>query len=298
MSLGALLVVAVPAITFVLLAAVGCDLRVSDFRRVLGQPRLVAAGLLVPPLVLPPLALALAALFDPPAPIAGGILLVAICPVGGISNTFTYLARGATALSFTLTTLSCALAAVTVPAGAELVRRVAGQSLIFGLPLVPVLAQLLSAVVLPVSLGMVARHRWPRRVEARRAQLQGIAFGLLALLVSLIVLADPRGFVTALPVAVPLAASFIVCSGLVGGGVSRALRSDVRDGTAVTIGFPTRNLAVATTLAVALGRLELATFATTYFLTELVVITGAVAVFRTVAPRAGTAPGHLQPPGF
>ena len=37
---------------------------------------------------------------------AGGLLLVAVCPIGGISNTYSYLARAATALSVSLTGLS------------------------------------------------------------------------------------------------------------------------------------------------------------------------------------------------
>lgn len=285
MSLGALIVVATPAITFVLLAAVGCDLRLSDFRRVLGQPRLVAAGVLVPPLVLPPLAIALTAWFEPPPPIASGLLLMALCPVGGISNTFTYLARGATALSVTLTALSCVLAAVTIPALGALVWQVVGQPLIARIPLSLLLGQLLSTVVLPVSLGMVVRHRWPQFAADHQASLQRTAFGLLALLVAMIVLADTRAFVANLPSAVPLSGTFVVCSVLVGGGVAHLLGGDIRDRIAVAIEFATRNVAVATTLAVLLGRLELAAFTTTYFLTELPIMTAAVIVFRAMAAR-------------
>ncbi len=61
-------------------------------------------------MVLPALALALVWWFEPGAPAAAGLLLVAACPIGGISNTYSYLARPSTALSVTLTGLSGILA--------------------------------------------------------------------------------------------------------------------------------------------------------------------------------------------
>jgi predicted Na+-dependent transporter len=47
------------------LLAVGLDLSRADFARVRHQPRIVAAGLVGPLLVLPPLALLLIAVFSP-----------------------------------------------------------------------------------------------------------------------------------------------------------------------------------------------------------------------------------------
>jgi len=71
-----LLDIAIPAITFVLLGAVGLDLRVEDFRRVARQPGVMLAGLLGPVLLLPLLALGLLALFRPWPAIAAGLLLI------------------------------------------------------------------------------------------------------------------------------------------------------------------------------------------------------------------------------
>ena len=94
----ALLDLAVPAITFLLLLAVGLDLAPADFARVRRQRRVLAAGLVGPLLVLPPLALLLVVLSRPSSDLQAGLLLVAACPIGGISNTYSYLARASTAL--------------------------------------------------------------------------------------------------------------------------------------------------------------------------------------------------------
>ena len=45
----------------------------------------------------------------------GCLACVAVCPIGGISNTYSYLARASTALSVTLTGVSSLLSVVTIP---------------------------------------------------------------------------------------------------------------------------------------------------------------------------------------
>jgi len=69
-------------ITLLLLVAVGLDLTLGDFRRVRERPGMVTAGVLLPPLLLPPLAIALIELVAPSPVIAAGLLLLAVCPSG------------------------------------------------------------------------------------------------------------------------------------------------------------------------------------------------------------------------
>ncbi len=78
---------AIPAITFLLLTAVGLDLTLEDFDRVRRCPRVVVAGLGGPLLLLPPLALLLIGVVRPSPEVEAGLLLIAACPVGGLSNT-------------------------------------------------------------------------------------------------------------------------------------------------------------------------------------------------------------------
>lgn len=286
MTIAGVVGIAVPLITFVLLAAVGLDLRPHDFRRVLARPRLLVAGLAVPPVVLPLLAIALTHWFGPPPAIASGLLLIAICPPGGISNTFTFLARGATALSFTLTTLSCLLAIATIPVLGAIVAGVAHAPPVGDLPAGRLLLQLLMTVAAPVAIGMTVRRLRPDLADAHHAGLRRLSFVLLAVLLALIVLADVPAFLDGLPVAVPLAIAFVACSAVVGGSVAHALGGDFRERVALSIEFATRNVAIANMLAFSQGQLAFATFATTYFLTEVPVMAVAIALFRWMGGRA------------
>ena len=277
----AFLDLAVPAITFLLLFAVGLDLAPVDFARVRRQPRVLAAGLLGPLLVLPPLALLLIALFRPSSDLQAGLLLVAACPIGGISNTYSYLAGASTALSVTLTATSSLLAVVTIPALAVVFGAALGHPMGLAVPLPLIFAQLLLMLALPVALGMWVRLSRPVLASRSHPSLRTLGFAGISGLILLIVASDPAVFVHGLRDTVPLAATFVAASFLAGwliGAVSGASPSDV---FTLATEFATRNIAVATAIAETLaGRLEFALFATTYFLTEIPLMLCAVVVHR------------------
>ncbi|MCL4809899.1 MAG: bile acid:sodium symporter family protein, partial [Thermoanaerobaculia bacterium] len=91
--------VAIPACAVLLMTVVGLDVSRAELRRVLSRPRLLVAGLVGPLVLLPPIALFVLRLVPVPSEIAAGMLLLAVCPGGGISNVYSDLARAATALS-------------------------------------------------------------------------------------------------------------------------------------------------------------------------------------------------------
>jgi BASS family bile acid:Na+ symporter len=273
--------IAVPALTFFLLTAVGLDLTRDDFVRVRRQWAVVGAGLVAPLVLLPPIALGLIWAFQPAPEVAAGLLLVAACPIGGISNTYSYLARASTALSVTLTGLSCLFASVTIPAIGRGLELSLGRPFELAAPIPLLLGQLVLTLGLPVALGMWIRHRRPDIAERHRPALQRLAFGGIALVLLLVIADDPQAFLGGLSTTVPLAAVFVVISALAGWMTASMLTRDRHDRFTLAAEFGTRNVAVATTIAVTLlGRVDFARFATTYFLTELPLMLVAVALFR------------------
>jgi bile acid:Na+ symporter, BASS family len=273
--------IGVPVLTFVLLAGVGLDLTSEDLRRVRRQPAVVLVGLVAPLLLLPPIAVCLAWAFQPAPDVVAGLLLVAACPIGGISNTYSYLARASTALSVTLTGLSCLLAGVTVPAVGQGLEIALTQRLELTVDVATLISQLLLLFTLPVGLGMWVRRRWPDWARTYRPTAQRLVFVGVGLMLVLIILDDPRAFVGDLPDTIPLAAVFIACSAAVGWLAAATVTSDPRDRFTMAAEFGTRNLGVAMAVAVTmLGRVEFARFAYTYFLIELPLMLVAVTLFR------------------
>ena len=273
--------VSVVVLTVLMMTALGLDLTGRDFARVRRQPGLVLGGLVGPLLLLPPIALVLVWLLRPTPDVAAAVLLIAACPIGGIANTFSYLARASGALSITLTGLSCLLAAVTMPVLGRLFAGLLPDSLVLTVPVSTLLAQFAVLLIVPAGLGMWVRQRWAEWAIARQPLLRQLSFAGVALVLALIVLDDPGAFVGGLSTTVPLAAAFVVCSAA-GGWVTGAMLSrQPEDRFTIAVGFGCRNLGVAMAVAVSmLGRVEFARFAYTYFLAELPLMLIAVAVFR------------------
>ena len=276
-----LISVVIPAMNFVLLVAVGLDLTADDFDRVRRQRMLITVALVAPLFLLPPIAVGLIWLFQPAAPIAASLLLIAACPIGGISNTFSFLARASTALSVTLTALSCLAATVTIPLISRGFEFALGQQFGWSAPIAILVGQLVLVLGVPVAIGMSIR-RWKSEFADRHAaKLRLLAFGGTGVVLLLIILSAPGAFVSGLSTSVPLSATFVACSALCGWLCAVPVTRDDRDRFTVAAEFGARNVGVAIAIAVTmLGRLEFAGFAVVYALTEISVMLGAVFLVR------------------
>jgi BASS family bile acid:Na+ symporter len=286
-SLKTVLDVVTPAIVFTSMMAVGLDLTRADFARVRRIPSVVAVGLFAPLVVLPAIALWLVWWFEPEPAVEAGLLLVAACPIGGMSNTFSYLARASTALSVTLTGLSSVIALATIPVLTRAFEAAQREPLHADAPVAILVLQLLFIVVLPITLGMLLRSRWPAWAQARRRWIQRLAFVLLGMLLLLVITVEGPRVMSVLSQVVLVAAVFVTASFAVGWVAGAAVNASGPDRFTLAAEFATRNVAIATAIAVTmLGRTEFAVFASVYFLTELPIMLAAVAVWRWRQDRA------------
>jgi len=107
---------------FVINAAIGLmmlgvalELKLEDFKRILVAPKAPLIGLAAQFVLLPAFTFLLTLIINPPASIALGMILVAACPGGNLSNIMTYLARGNCAISVSMTAVSTLAAIVMTP---------------------------------------------------------------------------------------------------------------------------------------------------------------------------------------
>lgn len=145
-----------------LMVSMGLGLTIEHFVVALTRPKAVIIGLFGQVLVLPLAAFALAFAFALPAHIAFGMVIIAACPGGALSNAFSVLIDGDLALSIVLTALSSLLAFVTVPivinAGAEVFAYRGGA---VELGFADTALQLFLTTALPIVLGMCLRRYGP-----------------------------------------------------------------------------------------------------------------------------------------
>lgn len=99
----------------VMIFGVSLELRVQQFMAIAKQPQPILAGMLGQCLILPWATLLVTLLVDLHPGLELGLLLVACCPGGNMSNIMTHLARGNTALSMSMTAMSSLLALVLLP---------------------------------------------------------------------------------------------------------------------------------------------------------------------------------------
>lgn len=151
---------AVPWLLATIMLGMGMTLRPADLGAVARKPRALALGVVAQFVVMPLTGLALARAFDLSPELTVGVILVGSAPGGTASNVMVYLARGDTALSVAMTTVSTLLAPLLTPL---LVLWLAGDYL-------PVdtrglLVSILQIVLVPVVLGVALRVLLPRVVE-------------------------------------------------------------------------------------------------------------------------------------
>ena len=99
----------------VVMFGVALSITVNDFKVLLRQPKLILIGILSQFILLPLLTFLLITIINPLPSIALGMMMVAACPGGNISNFMTHLAKGNTALSVSLTAFATFLAIIMTP---------------------------------------------------------------------------------------------------------------------------------------------------------------------------------------
>jgi len=168
----------------VIMFGVALNLTTEDFKRLARHPRPALVGVCAQFLLLPAITFLLVWILRPRPSIALGMILIAACPGGNISNFMSLNAAGNTALSVTLTAVATVGAIVLTP-----------LNLSFWGGLYPPAASLLTTVDVsfgrvfktvtlilgvPLVLGMTVRRLAPERTQRWSRWMQGLSILLFA----------------------------------------------------------------------------------------------------------------------
>jgi bile acid:Na+ symporter, BASS family len=263
-----------PALIMVAMALVGLELTLADLQRVLHYPLHVATALAGQILILPLFAAVLILTIDLPPAVAGGLVLAAAAPQATSSNFFCLLARADVALSVTLTAVSSVLAVIVTPliAGAMFGLLLA-QDTGFSLPVLKVMQQVATGLLLPVAVGMLVRHRAPAWVARNRARLQALGLIALGLMLGFLIFDQAGTILEHFDTIVLAAVLFMSGAAALGFGLARAFSWNREDTVTLIAAFPSRSLSIATLIAVnVLGRMEFLSFAVVFFLVQVALL--------------------------
>jgi bile acid:Na+ symporter, BASS family len=274
--------VLLPAALGFIMFSVGITLVPGDFRRLVEQPRAVAAGLVAQLLLLPVIAWLLAVAWRLPPEMAVGLMILGACPGGPSSVLITHLARGTAALSITLTAITSLVAMLSVPLVVNLSLRVfLGADSPIELSVARLVRSVFLITTVPVAAGMLLRAWRPQLADRLQAWLGRIATTLFVLIVIATFVSQREALFNHLPTVGPAAASLNLAVMLVGAGLALALRLDRRDGIAIAAECGLQNAALGIFIATAvLGAAPLAVPSVVYALLMNVGALGLILVAR------------------
>lgn len=181
--------VILPIALFLVMFGMGLSLRLRDFKNVLQAPKIVSIGLIGQLIVLPVMAFVIAIAMNLPPEIAMGLMIIALAPGGATSNMLTYLFKGDTSLSISLTAAVSIITPFTIPVVVAITMGYfMGSSAEFEMPIIKTISQLLAITVIPVALGMFVLSKWNNTAIKLENILKWLSIGFLLLIIILIVI--------------------------------------------------------------------------------------------------------------
>ncbi len=185
------------AILAVVMFSIALDLKPRDFGRLMRAPKPVVTGLISQFVVLPVLTYLLILVVQPRASIALGLILVAACPGGNISNFITHRAGGNAALSVSMTAFATVGAILITPLNIAFWGRLYAPSreILNTVQIDPVQVAITVSLmlILPLILGMVLNARYPDLANRVRRPMQNLSM-LIFLAFVVLALAANWGF--------------------------------------------------------------------------------------------------------
>jgi len=227
------------AVIGMVMFGVALELRLADFARVLARPLPVLAGFAAQVLALPALTWAITMLVPMPPSVALGMLVVAACPGGNLSNLMTLYARGDVALSVTMTALSNVAAVLLMPLNALFWAGLNPHTALllqrFEVSAATFLGPLAVTLAIPLALGMLLAARAPALAARLRKPAQAFSLAAMAGFIAWALLANARHLPQFAFEVLPLVALQNAMALAAGYAAARACRVAAAERRAITV---------------------------------------------------------------
>ncbi|MDA3911569.1 MAG: bile acid:sodium symporter family protein [Bacteroidales bacterium] len=177
-----------PAVLAIIMFNLGLSLRISDFKRILEHPRQLIIGLSAQIIILPLIAFGIASISSLSNEMKVGIMIIAACPGGAVSNLITYYLKGSVSLSVSLTTVNSVVILGSLPAIIWIaMSQFLGESEIITMSIQETVLKIFAMILIPTSLGMLLRHK--RRLTAYKIEqvMKYLSVILLAVVYSFVI---------------------------------------------------------------------------------------------------------------
>jgi len=149
---------------------VALGLKVDNFRRVVLKPKSAVVGIFSQFVLMPAMTFLLVLIINPGTSVAMGMILVAACPGGNISNFITALAKGNVELSVSLTGIADLSAIIMTPFNfafwAGLYSVTSDMVIPIQIDLYEMFKTMMILLALPITIGMIFAYYFPKITKA------------------------------------------------------------------------------------------------------------------------------------
>lgn len=178
----------------VVMFSIAIDLKLNDFTKLARAPKPLLTGLFSQFVLLPALTFCLILVTNPQPSIALGLILVAACPGGNISNFITHTARGNAALSVSMTGFATVGAIILTPLNIAFWGSLYGptREILRQTSVDPVAVAITVGfmLVLPLCLGVALNHKRPDITDRLRGKLRLVSMGIFIAFVAVALAAN------------------------------------------------------------------------------------------------------------
>jgi len=165
----------------IIMFGMGSQMSFADFAGVIKMPKGVIIGVFLQFTIMPLVGLTIANIFNFPAEIAAGIILIGCVPSGLASNVMSFLAKANLALAVTISSVTTLLSPFVTPV---LMKWLGGQFI--EVDFWSMMLDILNMIILPVVAGFTF-NLFARRIASRKSTIgQLIAYPLIILLTTVV----------------------------------------------------------------------------------------------------------------
>ena len=230
----------------IIMFGMGLTLTTDDFKRVVKAPKSVLFGVVAQYTIMPAIAFGLATVFKLPPEIAVGVILVGCCPGGTASNVMTYLAKGNTALSITITAISTLLAPILTP---SLTLLLASKWLPVSMS--AMFMSIVQVILIPIALGFILRLLFAKQVDKVTSVLPLVSVIGIVAVAAAVVAVNTENIATTGLLIFTIVILHNVLGLLIGFTIAKVLKLTYEDQKAISIEVGMQNSGLGSTLAIA-----------------------------------------------
>ncbi len=280
---------------FLVMFGMGMTLTIPDFTRVGIAPKAVLIGLANQIILVPLIAYGIVLLVPMQPMIAMGLMVCACSPGGAVSNLFSYLSKGDTALSITLTAISSLITIFTIPLiinfSLDAILGEASKSI--QLPLGKTIFNIFKLTALPVFLGMFINYKFPATAKKSKPAIKWgsitvIVLALIFMVLKLEEIGDSWFFLKATFLSVVLLNLFTLAIGFFS---ARSLKLSTKQAATISIESGMQNNVLGMTLAMSpslLNSPEMAATPGVYGVVMSLLAIGVIAIFKKMISKEET----------